>query len=33
MIFRQPKAEQLKTEAVQLAVFGIVPSVSYTFKF
>jgi len=31
--FRQSVSEPLKSEAVQLSVFGIVPSVSYTFKY
>jgi hypothetical protein len=33
MSFRQATSDPLRTEAVQLSVFGIVPSVSYTFKF
>ena len=31
--FRQSTANVMRTEAVQLSVFGIVPSISYTFKF
>lgn len=31
--FRQATADPQRTEAVQLSVFGIVPSISYTFKF
>jgi len=33
MRFRQSEADRLHTEAVQLSVFGIVPSISYTRKF
>lgn len=33
MSFRQAEGQPLRTEAVQLSVFGIVPSISYTFKF
>ena len=31
--FRQSERDPLVSEAVQLSVFGIVPSVSYTFRF
>jgi len=31
--FRQSSSDLLRTEAVQLSVFGILPSISYTFKF
>ena len=31
--FRQSESNSLRTEAVQLSIFGIVPSVSYSFKF
>ncbi|MBC8086603.1 MAG: TonB-dependent receptor [Phycisphaerae bacterium] len=31
--FRQSTDDVLRTEAVQLSVFGILPSISYTFKF
>jgi hypothetical protein len=31
--FRQSSSDVLRTEAVQLSVFGVVPSISYTFKF
>lgn len=31
--FRQSSSDVLRTEAVQLSVFGILPSISYTFKF
>ncbi len=33
MTFRQSSADPLRTEAVQLSVFGIVPSISYTRRF
>ncbi len=33
MSFRQVKGNPLRTEAVQTSVFGIVPSISYTFRF
>ena len=33
MSFRQSTRDPLRTEAVQLSVFGIVPSISYTFHF
>ncbi|MBK8248506.1 MAG: TonB-dependent receptor [Gemmatimonadetes bacterium] len=33
MSFRQAVADPVRTEAVQFSVFGIVPSISYTFKF
>lgn len=33
MTFRQSATDRLRTEAVQLSVFGIVPSISYTRKF
>ncbi|MCC6316079.1 MAG: TonB-dependent receptor [Gemmatimonadaceae bacterium] len=33
MTFRQAESDPLRTEAVQFSVFGIVPSISYTFKF
>ena len=31
--FRQAERNSLRTEAVQLSIFGIVPSISYSFKF
>jgi len=31
--FRQAESNSLRTEAVQLSIFGIVPSISYSFKF
>ena len=33
MSFRQSTKDPLRTEAVQLSVFGVVPSISYTFRF
>jgi hypothetical protein len=33
MRFRQGEVDRLRTEAVQLSVFGIVPSISYTRRF
>jgi hypothetical protein len=33
MSFRQSTSDLLRTEAVQLSVFGIVPSISYSFRF
>lgn len=33
MSFRQVEADRTRTEAVQLSVFGIVPSISWTFRF
>lgn len=33
MTFRQSTENPIRTEAVQFSVFGIVPSISYTFKF
>lgn len=33
MSFRQVESDRSRTEAVQLSVFGIVPSISWTFHF
>ena len=33
MSFRQSLVDPARTEALQFSVFGIVPSISYTFKF
>jgi len=32
-IFFRENSETLKNEAVQLSIFGIVPSITYNFKF